>query len=153
MTRNTLVSERSASKELKFFTTSQQQYSKFEMWDKCVSKWEEKDDDCVYVFGTPKSRTQSFRMIQTVVPLDENRMNNRATIIGSPRCASRIPHMTVEMFNTTSLKIVQNLTCSILHHTVRSTCLLCYFLFGLLLISVECFVILFSVVQLYIVSS
>lgn len=92
---------------------------------------------CDCVFGTPKSPTQNFRrMIQTVY---ENRMNNRTTIVAHLIRGARIPHMTVENFNTTSLKIVQNLTCSSLHHTVYSTCLLCYFLFGLLLISVECF--------------
>lgn len=38
---------------------------------KCVSEGE--DDDCVYVFGTPKAG-ESFRMVQTVAPHDENKV-------------------------------------------------------------------------------
>lgn len=54
-------------------------------------------------------------------------------------CRARIPHMTVEKFNTIALKIVQNLTCWI--YIIRITRLVysTFFLFLLLLISVESF--------------
>lgn len=59
-----------------------------------------------------KARQKGFRMIQTVVPHDENKMMLELQPFVH-KCAARIPNMTVEKFNTTALKIVQNLTCSI----------------------------------------
>lgn len=54
-------------------------------------------------------------------------------------CRARIPHMTVEKFNTIALKIVQNLTCWIYIIRIARLVYSTVFLFLLLLISVESF--------------
>lgn len=90
-----------------------------------VLVWE--DDDCVYVFGTPKA-DEGFWKIQTVVaPHDENKVikEQRSVSTNVPRKDSAYDSRKIQ-YNCVKNSTKSNLLN--LHHTNYPTCLFYFFL-------------------------